>query len=190
MVSAEPGTGPPVLVRRIRPEDATAWRELRLRSLRLDPMAFGETLERTSQRPDSAWTEWATRAATSTDACSMVAVDAEPRLVGHIGSMWKEDVTSLGALWVEPVYRRSGVGRRLLDAILAWADEAHPTSEVRLGVVATQEAAVRLYRERGFVATGRVSSLEYRPGVVYHEMARRSIRSIPDASRAGQSEGQ
>ncbi len=187
MRSGEPGTGASVLIRRIRPEDSGAWRELRLRSLRLDPMAFGETLERVSQRPDSSWAEWANRAATSTDACSMVAVDAEPRLVGHIGSIWKDGVTLLGAMWVEPAYRRAGVGRRLLDAILTWADEAHPTSEVRLGVVPTQEAAVRLYRERGFVATGKISALEHTPGVNYHEMARRCARSNPDGPPFGRS---
>ncbi len=152
-------------------------------------MAFGETLEQTSQRPDASWIDWTTRAATSTDACSMLAIAAEGRLVGHIGSIWKNDFTSLGAMWVEPAYRRVGVGRRLLDAILAWADATHPTSDVRLGVVPTQEAAIRLYRRSGFFATGKVSPLEHGPGSVFHEMVRRSARSSPGGSPVGPSTG-
>ena len=154
--------------------------------LRLDPTAFGETFEHASQQPDSHWAAWASRAATTTDTCSMLAVEAEVRLVGHIGSIWKDDLTSLGAMWVEPAYRRAGVGGRLLDAILAWADDAHPTSAVRLGVFPTQGAAVRLYRERGFVATGKVLPVENAPGVLYQEMLRRPARSSPEGSPVGQ----
>ncbi len=153
--------------------------------LRVDPAAFGETFEHASQQPDSYWADWANRAATSTDACSMIALEAEAGLVGHIGSIWKDGLTSLGAMWVEPAYRRRGVGRRLLDAILAWADEAHPTSAVRLGVFPTQEAAVRLYRERGFVVTGKVFPLEHAPAVLYQEMLRRAARSSPEGSPVG-----
>lgn len=189
MVGGEPRTDTLVLIRRILPEDSGAFRELRFRSLEQDPMAFGETLERLSQRPDASWTDWTHRAATSTDACSMVAVAAEGKLVGHVGSIWKDDVTSLGAMWVEPAFRRAGVGRRLLDAILAWADATHPTSDIRLGVVPTQEAAIRLYRRSGFVATGKVLRLEHGPGSVFHEMVRRSARSSPDGSPVGQSTG-
>ncbi len=116
----------------------------------------------------------------------MLAVESEVKLVGHIGSIWKDDLTSLGAMWVEPAYRRAGVGRRLLDAILAWADEAHPTSAVRLGVFPTQEAAMRLYRERGFVATGKVFPLEHAPSVLWQEMLRRSARSSPEDPPVGQ----
>ncbi len=154
--------------------------------LQADPMAFGETFEHASQQPDSYWADWATRAASSPDTCSMLAVEADGKVVGHIGSIWKEELTSLGAMWVEPAYRRAGVGRRLLDAILAWADEAHPASAVRLGVFPTQQAAIRLYRERGFVATGKVLPLEHAPGLLYHEMLRRSARSSPEGSPVGQ----
>ncbi len=122
---------------------------------------------------DSVWSEWVRRASASDDAISLLAVERGGELVGHVGSTWQDEVTRLGAMWVEPEYRGKGLGARLLDAVLEWADEVHPMSEVRLSVVPTQEIAARLYQSRGFAATGRVSPLKHTPGAVYHEMARR-----------------
>lgn len=135
-------------------------------------MAFGETLEQISAKDDSYWSLWAHLASTADGAATFVATEADGTLVGLVGSRQIAGFVWLGAMWVEPRYRRQGIGGRLLDAILAWAGAQHPTSEVRLSVVPSQEAAVRLYRGRGFVFTGKISPLPHTPGAVYHEMAR------------------
>jgi GNAT superfamily N-acetyltransferase len=169
--------GSSVEIRRIRTSDKDPFRELRLRSLTLDPMAFGSTLEAATLAGDSVWSEWVQRASSTDDAISLLAVESGGRLVGHVGSTWEDEVTWLGSMWIEPEYRGRGLGAGLLDAVLKWADTVHPRSEVRLSVVPTQEIAIRLYLSRGFVATGKVSPLTHTPGAVYHEMARR--RSVP-----------
>jgi GNAT superfamily N-acetyltransferase len=163
----------PMQIRRILESDKEPLRELRLRALSADPMAFAETLEELSKKEDSFWVGWARRASASEDATSFVAVGGDGELVGLVGSIWQEDATWLGAMWVEPRYRAMGVGARLLDAVIAWSETAHPVSRIRLSVVPTQETAVRLYRSRGFVPTGKVSPLQHTPGAVFHEMVRR-----------------
>ena len=146
-------------------------------------MAFVDTWERSSQGPETGWVDWVTLASTSDHACSFLAVDPTGTIVGLVGSAWKDDVTWIGSMWVDPSLRRGGVGGRLLEAILTWAEKVHPTSEVRLGVVPTQEAAVRLYRKWGFVDTGKVSPLEHTPGAVWHEMARPAWTARRDEGR-------
>lgn len=58
------------------------------------------------------------------------------------------------ALWVHASRRRRGVAGRLLAALIAWA-RAHPEIEkLGLYVFSTNEAAIRLYQEHGFVIEG------------------------------------
>jgi GNAT superfamily N-acetyltransferase len=165
-------SGSSIHVRRILVTDKDALRALRLRSLATDRMAFGETFEQISRKDDDFWSAWAHLASTSEEAATFVAVDPEGKLVGIIGSRTVEGMVWLGVMWVEPELRGQGIGARLLDAILAWAEIQHPTLSARLSVVPSQESAVRLYRSRGFGFTGKVSPLAHTPGAVYHEMMR------------------
>jgi ribosomal protein S18 acetylase RimI-like enzyme len=52
-------------------------------------------------------------------------------------------------------HRGHGVGRALLDALLAWAQGDPRVSKVELLVRATNEPALRLYRDLGFTEEGR-----------------------------------
>jgi len=70
----------------------------------------------------------------------------EQERVAHTGSLW----LSVAAAW-----RRRGVGRGLMTALLDWA-AAHPLIEkVSLAVVEDNAPAVALYRSLGFVEQGR-----------------------------------
>jgi ribosomal protein S18 acetylase RimI-like enzyme len=61
---------------------------------------------------------------------------------------------SLFGMWVDPGFRRAGVGRILVDAVLAQA-RAAGKRRVVLHVVADNTGARGLYQRAGFVATGR-----------------------------------
>jgi ribosomal protein S18 acetylase RimI-like enzyme len=56
--------------------------------------------------------------------------------------------------FVDPAIRRSGVGRRLMTALLAELAAAPDVAVARLAVNAAQTAAVRLYEEIGFRVVG------------------------------------
>lgn len=164
--------GASVHVRRLRPSDKDALRAIRLRSLATDRMAFGQTFEQVSQKDDDYWATWAHFASTSVEGATYVAVDGDGALVGLLGAQRIDGIVWLGVMWVEPRYRRRGIGARLLDAMLSWAAMQHPMAEIRLSVVPSQDAAERLYRSRGFEFTGKTSPLEHTPGAIYREMAR------------------
>jgi GNAT superfamily N-acetyltransferase len=166
------GAGPSVRVRRIVEADLASFRELRLRALAMDPEAFGDTLEATQKADNSLWTDWVRRSSDSGVAITFLATIPEGQPIGMVGSEWKEGVTHLGTMWVEPRYRGLGVGGLLLDSVLAWSERVHPDSEMRLYVAPTQPAAVRLYQTRGFVSTGKDYPVEHSRGLTFHEMVR------------------
>ena len=56
---------------------------------------------------------------------------------------------------VQPEYRGQGVGGALLDALIAWAVSQPQIEKLGLYVFSTSEAAIQLYRSRGFTQEGR-----------------------------------
>jgi ribosomal protein S18 acetylase RimI-like enzyme len=178
-MSADPRADPKIVIRRIVESDSDALRELRLRALSTDPMSFGSTFKKESESDAAKWTGWAVRGATSPEMAVLVAERTPGTLIGMVGGVWEENVSHVYGMWVEPLYRKLGLGGKLLDAILAWVDQSYPSSEVRLGVVPSSASAVRLYRSRGFVASGKVEPLPHTPAVVWHEMVRPKSGSNP-----------
>jgi ribosomal-protein-alanine N-acetyltransferase len=79
--------------------------------------------------------------------------EARPRVVGYIGFWYIVDEAHISTLAVHPDYRRQGVGRLLLQAMLAKAAAlgAHlATLEVRVSNLEAQQ----LYARYGFVEVG------------------------------------
>jgi GNAT superfamily N-acetyltransferase len=138
-------------IRRLRPDEWSALRDLRLRSLTADPDAFGSTFERERGFSDAEWQD----RARSTDGVIVVA-ESDGGLVGiAMGAPLRErpDDTGVFAMWVAPEARGLGTGGQLLDSIVAWARSAGKPS-LELGVVTGNAAAIALYDGRGFVDTG------------------------------------
>lgn len=181
MVPPPGPTSPPLptaTVRRIVDQDRDRYRALRLRALRSDPMAFGSTWSRESAYSESLWTERTHQAATSSDVATWLAEIPRGDLVGMTGVFWETSSYVVWGMWVDPRYRGTGIGGRLLDEALRWTALARPKAVVRLSVNPTQEAAVRLYLKRGFRRTGTVEPLAHAPGTIIEEMAR-----PPDSGR-------
>jgi GNAT superfamily N-acetyltransferase len=147
-------------------DDWPTWRDLRLRSLADSPNAYGSTLER-----EQAFTEadWRGRVAGWTDPDEQV---AGPAVLAHadgtpvgMGGGFRDEPGMLHvvAMWTDPAWRGRGVGRLVLDALRAWADERGLT--LHLDVEASNTGARRLYERYGFTATG--DSRPLRPGSTY-----------------------
>jgi ribosomal protein S18 acetylase RimI-like enzyme len=64
----------------------------------------------------------------------------------------KEELAHVYGMWVDPRARRSGVGRRLLDDVIAWTRSVG-AKEIELGVTATNRGALTFYECMGFVDT-------------------------------------
>jgi ribosomal protein S18 acetylase RimI-like enzyme len=95
----------------------------------------------------------------SEDACPLLAqCDGGPA-----GLIWgKVEGTAQGQgpdvhvyqVWVAPAYRRNGVGKALLDAVIAWARSKHARA-IHLSVALNAATATRLYLRAGFIAIGK-----------------------------------
>jgi ribosomal-protein-alanine N-acetyltransferase len=77
----------------------------------------------------------------------------EGEIVGLFSGWLIVDELEIDNVVVAPAYRRQGIGRRLIDEALNAAQERGARSAI-LEVRASNEAALRLYKNLGFVVVG------------------------------------
>ena len=140
----------PVEIRRLRPDAAAIYREIRLEALCRDPEAFASTYAAEADRPLDWFADRLGRGA-------VFGAGAERRLLGIAGFLVKEGPKqahkgSLLGMYVRPEARRAGIGRGLVAAVIA--DARQHVELLQLSVVADNMAARRLYAGLGFVEYG------------------------------------
>lgn len=160
------------VVRRLRADEVERYRELRLRSLRGDPQAFGSTLARELEFTKERWQERVTSGAMSDQQATFVAEAGGGSLVGMVVILLEKTCFKIFAMWVAPSHRGQGLGGRLLDVALAWGRERSPDLPGLLQVNPKQAPAVHLYESRGFRRNGKTEPLGHIQGEVCEEMER------------------
>ena len=140
----------PIELRRLSPEDAALFREIRLEGLRRDPDAFGSTVEVESAQPLSIFAERLDRSTVFGAFCG-------PELVGVAGFVVQPGPKHAhkGLLWgmyVRPGARQTGIGRKLVETIIEHARSR--VELIQLSVVSDNHAARRLYASLGFEEYG------------------------------------
>jgi ribosomal protein S18 acetylase RimI-like enzyme len=159
-------TAPGLRLRVVTGDDWELWRDMRHRGLSQDPEAFGSTLEQEREYDEAAWRSGVNRG-------RMVVAFLGNRPVGMAGSHAPEPgVTAIISMWVAPEQRGQGLGRRLVDDVVA----ASPALDVvRLWVAEGNDGARRVYERAGFVDTG--ARKPVRPGA---SRMRRQMELAPD----------
>ena len=140
----------PIELRRLGPKDASAYQEIRLEALADSPHAFSSTLETEQGQPLD---RFAKRLADD----FVLGAFSGPYLVGvagfyvqprpkhrHKGMLW--------GMYVRPDHRSAGIGRKLVEAVIAHARQH--VELLQLFVVADNMPARRLYASLGFVEYG------------------------------------
>ncbi len=161
-------------VRLVGPEAWELWRQGRLQALADSPDAFGSTYER-----EAAFTEREWRERLGPDSASVLGcADGVPVAMGAAfveADTWSHVV----AMWVDPAWRRLGLSSRLLDVIVAWADER--SLRTHLDVALGNDAARAAYERYGFVGTGETTPLRTGSSLLLERMV-----LVKDAARSPQ----
>lgn len=141
---------------RTRPATRVEWarvRDLRLRSLAEAPDAFGSTLERERRLVEPDWIEWIEGWPGAANVLFVAERDEE--WIGMaVGSRTSDEADAhLYGMWVDPAWRGTGVGARLVGEVLAWA-RSWGSRAVIVGVTETNDGAAGFYEHLGFADTG------------------------------------
>jgi len=140
-----------VTVRRLAADDWQTYRAIRLAMLLESPSSFGGMHVEAARNDEQVWRQ------RLTDNVVLLArvgrMPAGSAMYSVYGASDPGDCSLFG-MWVDPGFRRTGVGRALVDAVRARA-RAVGKRRVVLHVVADNTGARGLYERAGFVATGR-----------------------------------
>lgn len=142
----------PPTIRPLAPGEWQIWKGLRLAALAGTPDAFGPTLAEAQTRTDADWQRSGERF-TEPGRRLFIALRGETPC-GLVSAVLGEDGAGhLGAMWVAPAERGSGLGARLFDTACSWLSEAG-ARRLELTVTDGNHHAERLYARRGFVRSG------------------------------------
>jgi ribosomal protein S18 acetylase RimI-like enzyme len=149
-------------IRTFHTGDGILMKQIRLRALADAPYAFGgtQTLAEESALPDSHWHQLAAEVGGDVpewrDRCISFVVFDGDEPCGTGSSFLCSRVPRrayFSAAWIDPRYRRRGLGRRLVDDVIEWAT-AHGADHIRLWVDDTNPGAAKFYEALGFRPTG------------------------------------
>jgi GNAT superfamily N-acetyltransferase len=155
-----------VELRRLASHEVNLHRDLRLRALHDAPDSFGETFADAGGRSITYW-EDLTRSVTEPGRHVMFLACEGDGVVGSAYGLLdgaRSDAGRVGGMWVEPAWRRRGVGHALLREVLNWARE-RGLRRLGLWAPAHSPAAIALYSRAGFRKTGEQRQLPTNPAL-------------------------
>lgn len=139
----------PYIIRKIRLSDADKFSKLRIRALRTDPNVFVMTLQEEQLLSSDEIVKYIVKnyvlgLFTRDDDLigALVYMEQERQKFKHIGI--------LGGMYVDPLYRGFGLGKKLLSTMLHNLKKVSHLTALQLKVVTTNIPAIRLYESFGF----------------------------------------
>ena len=148
------------------------FKDVRLRALLDSPTAFSSTFAKESTLTDDDWVarvaQWSSGTSTT-----YLALDTG-RACGIASGMLDQSDPSrahLLSMWVAPTHRRMGIGRSLVEAVLAWA-RAKNVQTMQLLVTSNNDPAIQFYRRLGFTLTGNEATYANDPALKDYEIIR------------------
>jgi len=141
-------------IRQLKKSDVKEYRRLRLEALRKAPLAFGSSYAEEKKLPLTAFVE-----RLSAKDVWVFGAFAGERLVGIVGFCREGRIkrahnAALVGMYVSAAVRGHGIGAVLLDRTIEHARLLKSVRNIRLSVIAGNEAARALYLSRGFKTFG------------------------------------
>ena len=140
-----------VAITRLAGDDWQTYRAIRLAMLQDSPSAFGGTHDEAARNEEHVWKR---RLTDNTVLLAQVGGAPAGSVTYSVFGATKPGDCFLFGMWVDSGFRRAGIGRALVEAVLTQAGAAGKIRVV-LHVVADNLGARRLYERSGFHATGR-----------------------------------
>jgi ribosomal protein S18 acetylase RimI-like enzyme len=130
------------------------YKELRLKALKQDAVAFGSAYQEVVLRDDEYWKT----KLTSEQSISLFA-EVNGKLVGMIAAYWEKDmklkhIANIASVYVDQDYRGLKIGKRLMQEIFNQILLNKNIIKIKLSVVTTQQPAINLYQSFGFEIIG------------------------------------
>lgn len=138
-----------MVVRALRCDEVSAYKAIRLRALSVDPQAFCSTYARESAFAEKTWEGRLTSFDGRPGTVFVEEIDREFVAMLGVGCTSVEGEAMIWGMWVDPVVRRHGLARSLLDAAFDWCSQ-HRLNSLTLDVLPQSPAAIALYRSVGF----------------------------------------
>ncbi|MBD8898620.1 GNAT family N-acetyltransferase [Rhodanobacter sp. DHG33] len=165
-------------IRLLDPRDAAAYQALRLQALRGSPHAFSASHDDEAAR---SLDEVAARIVPAADgSVCMFGAFEHGELAGFVALIHPQRAklrhgVELAGMYVAPAWRRHGLGRALLQAVIAHARAIDGVRQIGLGVNATNAAAKALYASAGFASWG-VQPQALRVGDAFYDEEHQLLR--------------
>jgi ribosomal protein S18 acetylase RimI-like enzyme len=136
------------------PEQWQEYREIRLKALKTDPIAFGASYEQ-----EIKFSEQEIKQKLSGENKKIYIAKLGDKIVAlAVSTLEKpehvEHLAKLHAIFTDPGFRKQGIGSRLLERVLKDLHQNPITSRVILSVNSEQEGARKLYEKFGFTQFG------------------------------------
>lgn len=155
-----------VTVCRLVADDWQSYRAIRLAMLQESPSAVGSTHAEAASFDEPLWRQ---RLVDNVVLLARLGTTPAGSVMYSDYGMTDPGDCALYGMWVDPALRGAGVGRALVDAVIAQA-RAAGKRRIVLHIVAGNDRAGRLYERTGFVATDRTIAYPHDDRVVEVEM--------------------
>lgn len=140
-------------IRKLDINDLHLYKEIRLELLKNEPSNFGSSFEEESMFEEQMWINRLTKK-------EIIAIGAfdDQLLVGIVLGVLNprqklKHVATLNSIYVSKEYRKLGLAKKMIDYAIELLKNLH-VEIIKLSVVTTNEAAINLYNQMGFIKYG------------------------------------
>ena len=136
----------------LSPDQWQMYKTVRCAALATAPYAYSSTLEEALKRSDEDWQQLTLQYASDPNSITYFAFEDEVPC-GISACVVDGSEAEMFAVWVDPVYRRKGIGSQLVEFARTWS-ELQGAIKLKVGVFDDNLVALAFYRSAGFKDLG------------------------------------